>query len=71
MKVKSILYETISGSIGTITGAMGLGGAYFKEKPIPTNPQTELQKVVRDAMKAANGAWLALDVSIKELWNIY
>lgn len=71
MKVKSILYEVISGSVGSLTGAMGLGGAYLKEKPSPNNPQTALQVVIRDAMKNANSAWLVLDVAVKELWNIY
>ena len=71
MKVKSILYETISGSIGTVTGAMGLGGAYLKEKPQPNNPQSDLQVIIRNAMKEANAAWLALDVAVKELWNVY
>lgn len=71
MKVKSILYDVISGSIGSITGAMGLGGAYFKEKSNPTNPSTALQKIIRDAMIAANNAWLGLSVAIKDEWNEY
>lgn len=71
MKVKSTLYEVISGSIGTITGAMGLGGAYFKEKTSPNNPQSANQLIIRDAMKNANTAWGLVAVSVKEAWNEY
>lgn len=71
MKVKSTLYETISGSIGSITGAMGLGGAYFKEKVSPNNPQSAQQIIIRNAMKNANIAWASMTVNAKELWEAY
>ena len=71
MKVKSTLYETISGSIGSLTGAMGLGGAYLKEKTSPNNPQSAAQIIIRDAMKNANIAWTATTVAVKEAWEVY
>lgn len=71
MKIKSRLYEVISGSIGDITGAMGLGGAYFKNKPRPSNPQTANQTVVRNALSTANTAWLGLTSGVRAEWEQY
>lgn len=71
MKIQSTLFEKISGSVGNITGAMGRGGNYFKTKTNPRNPNTALQKAVRDALSAANIAWSAATDAQHTAWEQY
>lgn len=71
MKVKSVLFDKASGSIGGITAAGGQGGTYFKDKPLPFNPDTTLQQAVRAALSDANVAWSNLTTAVRALWTEY
>ena len=71
MKVRSILYDEASGSIGALTAANSQGGTYFKQKPDPTNPNTIQQQVVRNGLRAANVAWETATEAVRTAWKTF
>lgn len=71
MKYTSVLIDKASGSIGQITGSNNRGGGYFKKKTSPKNPNSPAQRVVRGAVRGANGAWAALTEAQRVAWATY
>lgn len=71
MKILSNFIDGISGSVGGITGAGGLGGMYLKQKPIPTNPRTTRQQTVRAALASAVVAWQGGTVAQRLAWSVF
>lgn len=71
MKFKSALVTQVSGSLGGITFAHNQGGMYMRARSLVTNPATEAQQIIRNAMSAAHAAWLALTDDVRYGWNNY
>lgn len=72
MKFLPLLGTSLSGSVGGLTASRNRGGAYFKQKPLPINPNTEAQVAVRNAMRNALFVWRTdLTDAQREAWAVY
>lgn len=71
MKFKSALITQGSGSVGGFTVAHNQGGMYMRARSLITNPATEAQQVIRNAMSAAHSAWNALTEEVRYAWKNY
>jgi hypothetical protein len=71
MKFKSALLTQVSGSIGGLTFAHNQSGMYARGRGLPTNPATELQQIIRNAMSSGHTAWKNLDPEVRAGWQSY
>lgn len=72
MKFKSAVYTQVSGSVGGLTYAHNRGGMYARARSLVTNPNTEAQQAVRDAVRELTDAWTnVLTDSDRDAWNLY
>lgn len=63
---------TMSGSIGAKTASHNKGGAYFRTKSTPTNPNTTRQQAIRSAFGSLVNAWQnTLTVANRAAWEAY
>jgi hypothetical protein len=70
--IKSTILAQISGSINGMTFAHNRGGAYARNRSLPSNPGTDRQDQVRTAMASISKAWgSVLDESQREAWRIF
>jgi hypothetical protein len=69
---KSPVYSQASGSIAGIVYSRNAGGMYTRARAMPTNPNTDAQQAVRDAMRFLTDTWTngMADV-LREAWNTY
>lgn len=72
MLFKSPIFAQASGSIaGTVFSRNG-GGMYVRARANPTNPNTDAQQAVRDAMRQLVNAWTTVLTNLqRENWNTY
>lgn len=72
MKFKPLLGTDLSGSVGGIVASHNRGGAYFRNRAIPVNPNTSFQQVVRGLMSSLSSLWLNLLTQIqRDAWDLY
>lgn len=72
MKFKPLLATDLSGSLGGITASHNKGGAYFRNRAIPTNPGTVQQQAVRNAMSFLASRWVSvLTETQRAAWTTY
>jgi hypothetical protein len=71
MKYLSTLMSTASGSVGGLTASHNKGGAYFRARTIPTNPNTTAQGLVRTQLGSLSSAWNALTEPQRVSWDLY
>lgn len=72
MLFKSPVFAQASGSVAGMTYSRNAGGMYVRSRAKPTNPNTEAQQAVRDAMRNAVFAWSnTLTDTQREVWNTY
>jgi hypothetical protein len=72
MIFKSQVFTQASGSVGGIVYSRNQGGMYVRARAKPTNPNTDAQSAVRDAMRTAVYAWSnVLTAEQREVWNTY
>jgi hypothetical protein len=71
MKFKSPIFSQASGSIGGMVFSHNRGGMYVRNRSTPTNPQSGLQTVVRNAMAQLSAAWATLSDAYKANWLTY
>lgn len=57
MLFRPLLGTDLSGSVGGITASHNRGGTYFRNRAIPTNPNTVFQTAVRGAVSQLSTAW--------------
>lgn len=70
--IKSTILAQISGSINGTTFSRNGGGAYARNRSIPTNPGTDRQDNVRTALASLAQAWRdTLDDAERALWINY
>jgi len=69
---KSPIFSQASGSIGGTVFSHNRGGMYTRNRTIPTNPNTGLQTVVRNAMVALATRWAdVLSAAQRAAWSLY
>lgn len=72
MLFKPVIGAELSGSIGGITASHNKGGAYFRNRVVPTNPATPAQGVVRQAMGTLASRWNnTLSPTQRDAWDTY
>lgn len=72
MIFKSPVFSQASGSVAGLTFSRNQGGMYVRSRATPTNPNTEAQQAVRDAMREAVFQWSnVLTATQRENWNTY
>lgn len=72
MKFTGTIASELSGSLGGITASRNRGGGYFRQKVIPTNPNTARQSVVRTLIQDLNAHWTStLTIAQRVLWTAY
>lgn len=72
MKFKPLLGTDLSGSVGGIVASHNRGGAYFRNRAIPVNPNTTFQQVVRGLMATLTSLWLnTLTQVLRDTWDLY
>lgn len=72
MLFRPLLGTDLSGSVGGIVASHNRGGAYFRNRSIPTNPNTTQQGVVRGAVNQLSSAWgTDLTQAQRDAWTTY
>lgn len=72
MKFKPVLGSELSGSIGGITASHNAGGAYFRNRVIPTNPNSVQQQAIRSTVGQLTSLWLnTLTAAQRAAWDLY
>ena len=72
MKIASQLVTKVSGSIGGLTGSHNKGGLYFRARAVPTNPNTQFQQAVRNAVAQLSTRWgSVLTAAQRAAWKVY
>lgn len=72
MIFKSPIFAQASGSIAGTVFSRNAGGMYVRARANPTNPNTDAQQAVRDAMRELVFAWTnSLSDEQREAWNTY
>jgi len=72
MKYKSPLMSQASGSLAGITASHNKGGAYFRQRSTPTNPNTPWQQAVRASINQLSNLWSnGLDAGQRASWDAY
>jgi len=61
----------MSGSIGGLTASRNRGGAYFRRRSVPTNPNSNHQQASRSALGSLVQAWNTLTPEQKQGWKDY
>jgi hypothetical protein len=70
--IKSTLLAQISGSINGATFSHNKGGAYVRNRSLPSNPGTDRQDQVRTALTSLSKMWAeSLTDAQRELWRLY
>ncbi len=72
MKMIGTIATSMSGKLGGVVASHGRGGAYFRAKTIPTNPNTPRQIAVRTRIKNLAIAWANdLTQAQRDAWDLY
>ncbi len=72
MKFQPLLGTDLSGSVGGITASHNRGGAYFRNRAIPVNPNTTQQQAVRGFLATLTSLWNdTLTPAQRDAWNTY
>ena len=64
-----IFTPNLSGSAGGTTASRNRGGGYFRNKSIPTNPDTVYQQAARAILAAFSQAWRGLNQPQRDAWD--
>jgi len=64
-----IFTPNLSGSAGGTTASRNRGGGYFRNKAIPTNPDTIAQQAARSILAALSQNWRSLTQDKRDAWN--
>jgi len=65
----SALVSEFSGKQGSTVASHNRYGPYFRNRVIPTNPNTVSQQNARNSLRAAAQAWKALTLAQQTAWN--
>lgn len=72
MLIKSAVLSQASGSLAGATFAHNRGGMYVRARSIPTNPASNFQLAIRQALTTLSHRWSAiLDATARAAWTDY
>lgn len=72
MLFKPLLGTQLSGSVGGLVASHNAGGAYFRARTTPTNPNSPQQQVVRNAFANLASIWTGtLTQAQRTAWEVY
>jgi hypothetical protein len=72
MLIKSTLIAEGSGSLAGAVWSHNRGGQYLRQRVVPTDPATERQITLRNAMSTLSNYWTdILTPTLRETWNLY
>ena len=71
MLYRGLLATQLSGAIDGLIASHNSGGAYFRNRTTPTNPNTSRQIYMRGALNAAYANWLDLSPELRGQWEAY
>jgi hypothetical protein len=71
VKFRGTIGTDQSGSIAGVTASHNRGGAYYRNRAIPVNPNTTQQQAVRSYFSNAQAAWAALTNAQRIAWDAY
>lgn len=72
MKFLAAMAGTMSGSLGGMTASRNRGGQYFRQRVVPTDPNSTAQALVRGYMAAAVEYWGQTLTSFqRDAWGVY
>lgn len=72
MKLTPTMGGAYSGSLGGLTASHNAGGAYFRRRSVPTNPNTSRQQTVRALVGTLVAAWSdELTEAERQAWRDY
>jgi len=72
MLTKGALLGTMSGSIGGATASRNRGGQYFRQRVVPTNPNSSRQQAVRGIFAGLVAGWISeLTSAQRAAWKTY
>jgi len=72
MKFKSSVYTQVSGSVGGLTYSHNAGGMYARARAVPTDPASEYQVRMRNAVAVLAARWRdVLTAGQRDAWNDY
>lgn len=72
MKAIPLLTGMMSGSMGGCTAAHNRGGMYFRQRVVPTNPNSTRQQNVRSYLTSAVNAWSSLLTAAQRMtWSTW
>lgn len=72
MKFRPLLGTDLSGSVGGVTASHNRGGAYFRNRAIPVNPNTPFQQAVRGFLATLTSLWNnTLTPAQRTAWDTY
>lgn len=61
----------LSGSVGGVVASHNAGGAYLRNRSVPTNPNSLRQQLVRSSVTTAAGLWQGLTLAQRSAWTAY
>jgi hypothetical protein len=59
----------LSGRVGGVVFSRNRGGDYVRNGPSPTNPQSDYQVAVRNALSVASSYWDDMDDAARQAWR--
>lgn len=72
MLFKPLLGDQLSGSVGGVTASRNAGGAYFRQRALPVNPNSVYQQAVRGYFSQLAAAWGGtLTEAQRNAWTSY
>lgn len=71
MLFRGLLATQLSGALDGLIAARNSGGAYFRNRTTPTDPNTSRQIYMRSALNAAYLNWLDLSPEQRAKWESY
>lgn len=72
MKFTSAMMTAASGAVKGLVASHNKGGAYFRGRVIPTNPNTAFQQVIRNALSTLQTRFLTVVTSAQRAaWAVY
>ena len=72
MKGLPLLLTAMSGSVGGLTFSHNRGGAYVRDRAIPTQPNTFQQVIIKAIFGTLSGLWSSLlTAAQRDDWDLY
>lgn len=71
MLFRGLMVTSLSGSLDGLVASHNRGGPYFRNRTVPTDPQTQPQLDMRAAMADVYNGWAAMTEDQRAAWSSY